>query len=96
MHRLKTFISSPLPYAIWALFVLSAIATTYFGNPYVFAFTTLILGYATIGVALVGVPAALLVKSSGWRRRTIILASIGVAGAAVISALAILRTFNWA
>jgi hypothetical protein len=87
---------SPLTYGLWAALVVAALGATYFADPYIFAFTTLGLAYASIGVGLVGLPVSVLARSVGWPARVAILISLALAGAAVITALAALRTFKWA
>jgi hypothetical protein len=95
-RRLKAFVSSPIPYAAWALLVVSALVATYFVDPYVFAFATFVLGGAMVGVALVGIPTSLVARAASRRRRAVIFGSIAAAAAVVICALVLLRSFNWA
>ena len=96
MRRLLTFVTSPVLYAAWVLIVLVALTISYFADPYIFAFTTLIAGGICIVIGVIGLPVALLSKTVGWRARTAIILSIALSSAAVVVALAILRTFKWA
>jgi hypothetical protein len=91
-----SFITSPTPYVIWALAVLAALWGTYFGHPYVFAFTTLGLGWLTGAIGVLGIAICLFSKRVRTRDRALILASLLISAAAIAKALQTLGRFNWA
>jgi len=96
VRRFRRLLTSPWPYALWALLVVGGLGATYAADPYLFAFTTLGLAGACAVVTLVGVGAALVSRQTPWPRRAVILACVALSGAAVVAALALLRTFHWA
>jgi len=89
-------ISSPALYAAWLLLVIVALTGTYFMHPYVFAFTTLGLGWATAAMAILGCAVCVLAKTRGWGAKLTILGYLALSGVAVYAALAVLSTFKWA
>jgi hypothetical protein len=92
----KRFITSPVPYVVWALAVSAALYGTSFADPYVFGFTTLGLAWLTGAVALVGVLVCLVSRTARASTRVIIVGSLVLAAAAIAKALATLRSFDWA
>lgn len=88
--------ASPALYAAWALLVVGTLTATYFADPYIFAFTTMILGGISVGIGFIGLAVALFSKSAGWRARASIIVLVALAAAAVVVALEVLRTFKWA
>jgi hypothetical protein len=92
----KSLMVSPTPYMIWALTVVAALYGTYFGNPYVFAFTTLGLCWLTVAVGILGIAICLFSKRLRTRDRALILAALAIAAAAIARAFQTLGTFNWA
>jgi hypothetical protein len=93
---MKTLITSPSPYVVWAVIVAAALYGTYFGDPYVFGFTTLGLAWLTAAVGLVGLATCLFSKRPRPRDRLIIAGALALAAAAIAKALATLSTFKWA
>jgi hypothetical protein len=96
VSAVKRLAVSPVAYVSWAGLVVAALGTTYFADPYIFAFTTLGLGYASLAVGLIGLPVTAFARSAGWRGRVTILLSLALTAAAVATALAVLKTFKWA
>ena len=96
MHPLKKIAVSPTPYLVWAALVTAALLGTYNADPYIFGFTTLGLGAITAFVAVVGLGASLLSRTSCPGARALNIAGLVIAGAAVALAFAALRTFKWA
>jgi hypothetical protein len=96
VRRFTTILASPWLYAGWTLFVVAALGTTYLIDPYVFGFATLILAWTCVPVGLTGLSLAVFSATAPRRVRASILLAIVLAGAAVVTALAILRTFTWA
>jgi hypothetical protein len=95
--RLRRFVSSPLTYGGWAVFVVAALVGTYPVDPYVYGFTALGLAWLTGAVALVAVGAlAFWGWDWTWSRRLLVVVAVTVSVAAVAQALAILSTFKWA
>ena len=94
---LRRVLSSPRLYGGWAVVVVAALLGTYRVDPYIYAFTALILAWLT-GVVAVAAVAALALWGWDWTRarRLLVVGGVAVAVAAVARALAILRTFNWA
>jgi hypothetical protein len=92
----KSFITSPTPYVIWALAVVAALYGTYFGNPYVFAFTALGLCWLTVAVGILGIAICLISKRLRTRDRALILAALAISAAAIAKAFQTLGTYNWA
>ena len=65
-------------------------------DPYLFAFTALILAWLTAAVVIAAVAAvALWAWEWSWRRRLLVVAPMALAVLAVAQALALLRTFTW-
>ena len=87
---------NPALYATWSLIVIAALVATYFGNPYVFGFTTLGLMWLSIAVLLIGVIVVFVAKGLSASARVTIIATSLVALAAALIAIAVLGTFNWA
>lgn len=93
---LPNIAQKPATYAGWCGVVAISLVATYFGDPYVFAFTTLGLMWLSIAVTVIGVAVVFFAKSpSRAARVTIVSACLGSL-VAVFIALALLRTFNWA
>jgi len=83
-------------YGAWAIFVVAALAGAYPIDPYLFAFTTLILAWLTGAVVIAAVAAvALWAWDWSWQRRLLVVAPVTLAVLAVAQALALLRTFTW-
>jgi hypothetical protein len=82
---MKTLLTSPTPYVVWAGVVSSALFASYYNDPYVFGFTTLGLAWLTAAMGLLGLA-----------DRAIILGALAVAAAAIAKALDTLSGFNWA
>jgi hypothetical protein len=59
----------PRAYGAWLAISVVAYGVTYFGDPYVFAFTVLILGTLSLGVTLVGVLGATIGFVTGFPKR---------------------------
>jgi hypothetical protein len=94
--RLQRLLSSPMLYGGWAIFVVAALVVAYPIDPYVFAFTALILAWMTGAVVIAAVAAvALWAWEWSWRRRLLVAAPVALAVFAVAQALGILRTFKW-
>ncbi|HET9861960.1 MAG TPA: hypothetical protein VFP37_00840 [Steroidobacteraceae bacterium] len=92
----KNLMTSPVPYGIWALAVVAALVGTYFGDPYVFGFTTFGLCWLTIALAIVGVGICVFSKRLRARDRVLIVAALAVAAVAIAQAFRMLAGFNWA
>jgi predicted exporter len=83
-------------YGGWAIFVVASIGVAYPVDPYLFAFTALILAWLTAAVVIAAVAAvALWAWEWSWRRRLLVVAPVALAVLAVAQALALLRTFTW-
>jgi hypothetical protein len=93
---MKRLLTSPVVYALWAVFVVGALIVTYSVDPYVFAFATIGLAWATGALSVLAVLTAIALRTSVGRRGAAIALSLAVAAGAVLIALRILRTFNWA
>ena len=93
--RLLRLIRSPWLYAAWGVVATSALVASYLGDPYVFGFTTLILGGASIPLGIVGVLVAMLSREMKRGDRVAIVVLISVTTVAFFAALATLRTFKW-
>ena len=93
---MRKILTSPTPYAGWAILVVASLAATYFADPYIFGFTTLGLAWLTGAVALVGLAVCVLSKTTPAAKRLVIVGFLFVAAAAIATALSVLRTFNWA
>ncbi|HEV8397727.1 MAG TPA: hypothetical protein VGQ37_25765 [Vicinamibacterales bacterium] len=94
--RLRRLLSSPFLYGGWAVFVVAALVVSYPVDPYVFAFTALILAWVTGAIVIAAVAAvALWAWDWSWRRRLLVVAPVALAVVAVAQALAVLRTFTW-
>lgn len=96
MNRLKKFLRSPAPYIVWMVFVAASLAGTYFADPYVFGFTAMLLGGASIGVTILALAGVWLSRSDGLRVRASIPVSLVLTFLVLAIAFAILRTFKWA
>ena len=94
--RLRRLLSSPFLYGGWAVFVVAALVVAYPIDPYVFAFTALILAWMTGAMVIAAVAAvALWAWDWTWPRRLLVVGSVALTVFAVAEALAILRTFSW-
>jgi hypothetical protein len=83
-------------YWVWALLVVVALVSAYFVDPYVFAFTTLILGVASCLVGVSGLAVVVFSKTTSHRRKVSIAAALVIAAVAIVISLEILGGFNWA
>ena len=92
----KSFMSRPTPYVIWALVVVASLYGTYFGDPYLFGFSTIGLCWLTVAMGVVGIAICIFSKTIRARDRAFILVALAVAAAAIIKAFRTLATFNWA
>ena len=93
--RLTRMVTRSWPYAAWAGLVVLALVTTYFGDPYVFAFTTLGLTGVSAPIGLVGACVALFSRIAA-REKASIVTCIAIAAVALALAFVVLRTFRWA
>jgi 1,4-dihydroxy-2-naphthoate octaprenyltransferase len=93
---MKTLLTSPTPYVVWAGVVSSALFASYYNDPYVFGFTTLGLAWLTAAMGLLGLAACVFSKRPRACDRAIILGALAVAAAAIAKALDTLSGFNWA
>ncbi|HEX2854973.1 MAG TPA: hypothetical protein VHO24_17195 [Opitutaceae bacterium] len=96
MPSFKQLAVAPVTYAVWAGLVVVAVAATYHVDPYVFAFTTFILGGISVVPVLAGIGVVLFAKRSTVSARTAIALSVAFTAAAVAVALEVLRGFKWA
>ena len=88
----------PRSYGAWLAISVVAYGVTYFGDPYVFAFTVLILGTLSLGVTLVGVLGATIGFVTGRSEKSAseILFTISILiGVTSLMAFHILRGFRW-
>jgi hypothetical protein len=81
---------------VWAGIVVVALPASYVADPYIYGLTTFVLAGGTTMIALVGLPASLIFKTTRFRARLSIMLFLAVAIIAISLALAILRTFKWA
>ena len=88
--------TNPAFYVVWAVLVLVALTSSYLGDPYVFAFTTLGLAWLSAGVSVTGVAVAVLSRTTSWHAKASIVFCVAVTAIAVAAALQILKTFRWA
>jgi hypothetical protein len=93
---MKRVLSSPVLYAVWAVFVVGALVASYFVDPYVFAFAAIGLGWATGALSLLAVLTAVASRATVSRRGAVIALFLAIAAGAILTALRVLRTFNWA
>lgn len=96
MRLLKAIAVAPASYLAWVALLGPALMTSYFVDPYLFAFTTLILGGATLAVIAAGILVIVAAKSLSAGAKATIASALLVASAAVAVALTTLRTFKWA
>jgi Sec-independent protein secretion pathway component TatC len=96
MTFLKRLLIAPAAYAGWAGLVLIALVATYPVDPYVFGFTTLILGWISAVPLIAGIGVAFFAKGLTTSARVMISLSVIISAAALGVALAILRNFKWA
>jgi Na+-translocating ferredoxin:NAD+ oxidoreductase RnfD subunit len=94
MHVIKQIISSPVAYVGWSVIVVVALIAAYLADPYVFGFTTFILGALSAVVVLAGFWVANFSKQKS--SRAMILFSLILTVAAIVISLKILSTFKWA
>ena len=71
----------PLLYPGWAILVVAALTISYFGDPYIFAFTTLIAAGISFATWLLGLAITLFSKAASGQARVWILVSNAVASA---------------
>lgn len=76
------------------MLVLVALVITYFVDPYIFGFTTLILGFASAAVTVLGIAVCLVGKPERSAKLAIV-SFLALAGISVLGALALLRAFKW-
>jgi hypothetical protein len=93
---MNSWIADSRLYITWAALVMTALVTTYYGDPYVFAFTALGAAGLSVAIGLVGLVAAHLSTTASATAKAAIIASVVAAAAASAAALAVLRTFKWA
>lgn len=94
--KVESLLRTPAAYGIWALITLSALVASYFVDPYVFAFTTLGLGWISGLVGLVGLAVVLLSKEMGRSARVQVVVALALTAALLWGALEILGSFHWA
>lgn len=95
-NRLAATVASPTAYLIWALTVVAALCGTYFGDPYVFGFTTLGLCWLTAAAGILGLAVCVFSNRLRARDRALILGALAIAAAALATALSVLAGFKWA
>lgn len=93
---MKRFLSDPRVYVVWLVVLVAALFAACATHPYVFGFAVFGLGAATGLVCLAGGFFVVLNPGASRRGRWTVSAASVLAIAAVVLALAILRTFNWA
>ena len=96
MQLLKRIISAPALYLSWVAFVLLALVTGYFTDPYVFGFAALILAWISGAIVVIGVFALFALRPLSRLARATILFSLGINVAAIVFALRTLQSFKWA
>lgn len=96
MSLLKRFLFAPATYAVWTGLVIAAVVATYYVDPYVFGFTTLILGWISAVPVVAGTGVAVFAKQLAVSARTMIALSVVINAATVSAALVLLRGFKWA
>lgn len=94
--RKRTAMRNPKVYAGWALFVAASLGVTYFVDPYVFAFTHMILGGASLALGALGLVGAWRNGKAGFRVTTQILGYLALTFVVLVLAFLILGKFRWA
>lgn len=93
---MKRLLSDPRVYVAWLAVLVTALLAARAADPYVFGFAVFGLGAATGVISMAGVFFVVMNRDvSGWGKLAA-LASLLLAVAAVLRALAILGTFRWA
>ena len=87
----------PWAYCAWLAISVVAYGTTYFSDPYVFAFTVLGMGTLSLGITLVGVSGAVfgLVTGAENRQCKTLLVLALLIGVASLTAFHVLKGFRW-
>ena len=96
--RTKPFWLHPRAYGSWLAISVVAYGVSYFSDPYVFAFTVLILGTLSLGVTLAGVLGAIIgfVANRSKNSESGILFTISILiGVTTLMAFHVLRGFRW-
>lgn len=96
MTLFRRIVVAPPFYAAWSAAVTLALIVTCRMDPYVFGFTTLILGGISLAIIVAGITVTIFVQSLTARQRGMIAFSLLIAATALLVALAALRTFTWA
>lgn len=93
---MKRLLADPRLYVAWLVWLVSALYAAYAIDPYVFGFAVFGLGAATGVLGVAGGLLVVLNTGASRRARWTVLASLLLAVAALLRALAILGTFRWA
>jgi hypothetical protein len=88
-------LSNPVGYAAWTVTVIAVLVGSYLGDPYVFGLATLVLAWASAGVAICGLIVTVVARTLSPTERVVIVTSVTLAAAAVAIALVVLRGFSW-
>jgi len=83
-------------YAGYAVFAVLALISTYFVDPYVFAFTALGMAWLSGALFVVALGIAVLSRTAKRSAKAWMIAFAATALVASVAALAVLRTFKWA
>jgi len=95
MARITRLLLDSRLHVAWAAFVVLALTVTYFGDPFVFGFTTLGLAWASAAMTVLGVVAVIFPLDRSRRSRLSIAAGILAADCSIAIALITLRSFTW-
>jgi hypothetical protein len=93
---LRTLIFHPALYGSWAVFVAGSLVVTYYSDPYVFGFGTMILTAISAVIGAVGAAGAIVVKPITPRARVLIGISLVLVAGMLTAAFVTLSGFKWA
>lgn len=83
-------------YVVWLAMLGVALCATYQVDPYIFGFAVFALGAVTGLVVVAGVGFVVLARGASRRDRWVVLISLILATCALVAALSVLGSFNWA
>lgn len=93
---MRSAFRAPRLYVLWAVFVVAALWVSWGVDPYVFAFTAMILAWLSAAAGLGGLVVIVFARSVSKAAKTAIGLALAATAAALWVAFEVLGRYNWA